>query len=254
MWSHRGICALREFYQHTRFRQGVQYSLRTGEAKQRKTSVPSAPPRPAPVCACAAPRLTTRGRPAPGFLPGARAQRCPCLLRVPASLPATVIDSFRPGRASAGLKILEAESPILRTGKKLRKSWRTVLKAGGMGGRRPRDRERDGAVESGAAAAERPGGGTGVRALDGARAGGGQPSGGRRGLWPPPRNQSYPSPGPGGLRPRACSLPGGACTQKAPASVPRCASVQSSQAEDQCSDRDEKYVKRQRPKETVPSL
>lgn len=42
--------------------------------------------------------------------------------------------SFRPGKASWGLTILEAESPILGMGKRLRKSWRAVLVAESMDG------------------------------------------------------------------------------------------------------------------------
>lgn len=74
------------------------------------------------------------------------------LLRVPESLPATGIGSFRPGNASWGLTILEAESPILGTGKRLWKSWLALLVAKSMGG--PLADGRNGAVESGAAAAE----------------------------------------------------------------------------------------------------
>lgn len=69
--------------------------------------------------------------------PGANARaqyRLPCPLRSPAALPATTIASFRPGKASWGLMILEVESPILATGKRLWKSWRAVLGAEDMGG------------------------------------------------------------------------------------------------------------------------
>lgn len=54
---------------------------------------------------------------------------------MPASLPVTGIGSFRPGKASWGLTILEAESPILETGKRMWKSWLALLVAESMGGR-----------------------------------------------------------------------------------------------------------------------
>lgn len=44
-----------------------------------------------------------------------------------ASLPATGIGSFRPGKASWGLTILERESPIIGFGGRLWKSWRALL-------------------------------------------------------------------------------------------------------------------------------
>ena len=109
---------------------------------------------------------------------------------MPASLPATGIGSFRPGKASWGLTILEAESPILEPGKRLWKSRLALLVAESMGGPLADGvAKRNRAIESGAAAAEWA---AGARQLD--RLALGRV---RCGLWPlPPRNRSYLRLGP----------------------------------------------------------
>lgn len=51
-----------------------------------------------------------------------------------ATLPVTGIGSVRPGKASSAEMTFEAESPILRTGLALERSWRALLEAESMGG------------------------------------------------------------------------------------------------------------------------
>lgn len=49
-----------------------------------------------------------------------------------AVVPATGIDSVRPGKASSALMTFEDESPIIRTGMELERSWRVLLEAESM--------------------------------------------------------------------------------------------------------------------------
>lgn len=144
LWSRRGPCTLGKLHQQKRFREIVLRCFRAWEAKQREATRQH-PPRLTPLRACADRSLTTSPRAAHGFLPDGRAEdarararaqrRLPCPLCVPASLPATRIASFRPGKASWGLTILEVVSPILGARKRLWKSLRALLVATSMGGR-----------------------------------------------------------------------------------------------------------------------
>lgn len=125
VWRRWDICTFSEFYQLTRFRHSV---LCFGGRSQTRRKAPGSSP----------PRAEPARRPAPGVSPagGGRAaaprrHACAAATLAPsvraASLPATGIGSFRPGKASWGLTILERESPILGMGKRPWKSWRALL-------------------------------------------------------------------------------------------------------------------------------
>lgn len=120
------------------------------KTKGRQWTPASPRPLPASLRACADPTpRPARGQPtasfrAAGALPpgsGARAQRRRPRPPCGQCLPATGVCSFRPGKASWGLTMFEAELPILWTGKRLwRRRWscQALRVAESMGGRQPK--------------------------------------------------------------------------------------------------------------------